>query len=147
VTIEVNEGNSGLLKVLGTGAPAEGRAAARARAHDAKIVEELEPRDARLRRESAAKGREVGRADTQHIDFELAEVGFEVGIVAPPSRSSSVGAGCSGSAAPPRPPASSCCWPACWSERGAEGPRPGVARPRTASDTGCSHSHRGSPSR
>lgn len=81
VKIEVNEGNSGLLKVLGTGTPAEGRAAARARAHDAKIVEQLEPRDARLRREIAAKGREVDRADTQHVDFELAEVGLEVGIV------------------------------------------------------------------
>ncbi|MFN8216632.1 MAG: DUF4337 family protein [Solirubrobacterales bacterium] len=79
--IEVNEANSALLKVLGTGAPAEEQAAARARAHDAKIVEELEPRDRRLQEEIAAKQEEVDHANTQHVDYELAEVGLEVGIV------------------------------------------------------------------
>jgi Domain of unknown function (DUF4337) len=79
--IEVNEGDSTLLKVLGTGTPAEQAAAAHTRAHEAKVVEELEPADARLRDEIAAHDREVDDANTRHLDYELAEVGLEVGIV------------------------------------------------------------------
>jgi hypothetical protein len=81
VKIEINKGNSTLLKVLGTGSPAEARSAAHVRAHEAKIVEELEPADARLREEIAADEHEVDHANTQHIDYELAEVGLQVGIV------------------------------------------------------------------
>lgn len=79
--IEINKGNSTMLKVLGAGAPAEEEAAAHARAHEAKVVDELEPADARLRDEIAAHDREVDHANTQHLDYELAEVGLEVGIV------------------------------------------------------------------
>ncbi|HSS32263.1 MAG TPA: DUF4337 family protein [Solirubrobacterales bacterium] len=79
--IEINKGNSTLLKVLGTGAPAEEEAAAHARAHEAKVVDELEPADARLRHEIAAHDSEVDQVNSQHLVYELAEVGLEVGIV------------------------------------------------------------------
>jgi hypothetical protein len=79
--IEINKGNSTLLKVLGTGAPAEQAAAAATRAHEAKVVHELEPADAELEHEIAAHEHEVDHANTQHVDYELAEVGLEVGIV------------------------------------------------------------------
>jgi hypothetical protein len=79
--IEINKGNATVLKVLGTGSPAERAAAAQARAHEAKIVHELEPADAHLKEEIAAHEDEVDHANTQHIDYELAEVGLQVGIV------------------------------------------------------------------
>jgi hypothetical protein len=79
--IEINKGNSTLLKVLGNGSPAEEAAAAATRAHEAKIVHELEPQDARLKEEIAAHEHEVDHANTQHLDYELAEVGLQVGIV------------------------------------------------------------------
>jgi hypothetical protein len=79
--IEINKGNSTLLKVLGTGSPAEREAAAETRAHEARIVHELEPADAHLKEEIAAHEHEIDHANTQHIDYELAEVGLQVGIV------------------------------------------------------------------
>ncbi len=79
--IEINKGNSTLLKVLGQGAPGERAAAAHVRAHEAKVVHELEPAAARLRHEISAHDKEVDHANTQHLDYELAEVGLEVGIV------------------------------------------------------------------
>ncbi|HVO55018.1 MAG TPA: DUF4337 family protein [Solirubrobacterales bacterium] len=81
LNIEINEGDSSLLKVLGQGTPAEREAAAHTRAHEAKIVEELEPRDARLQHEISDHEHEVDDANSQHVSFELAEVGLEVGIV------------------------------------------------------------------
>ena len=79
--IDVSEGDSTLLRVLGTGAPAETEAATAARAHEARIVHELEPADAELKAEVADHEHEVSHANTQHIDYELAEVGLQVGIV------------------------------------------------------------------
>lgn len=79
--VEINKGNSTMLKVLGTGSPAEQAAAVQARAHEAKIVHELEPADAELKAEIAEHEHEVDHANTQHIDYELAEVGLQVGIV------------------------------------------------------------------
>ena len=79
--IEINKGNATLLKVLGTGSPAERAAAAHARAHEARIVAELEPADAQLKHEIAAHDEEIDHANTQHLDYELAEVGLQVGIV------------------------------------------------------------------
>ncbi len=79
--IDVNEGDSTLLRVLGAGAPAETQAATAARAHEARIAHELEPADAELKAEVADHEHEVGHANTQHIDYELAEVGLQVGIV------------------------------------------------------------------
>lgn len=79
--IEINKGNSTLLKVLGSGAGVEQEAAAATRAHEAKVVDELEPADAELKHEVVDHETEVDHANTQHIDYELAEVGLEVGIV------------------------------------------------------------------
>lgn len=79
--IEINKGNSTLLRVLGTGSPSERAAVAETRAHEAEIVHELEPADAHLKEEIAAHEREVDDANTQHTDYELAEVGLQVGIV------------------------------------------------------------------
>jgi hypothetical protein len=79
--IEINKGNSTLLKVLGSGTPAERAAAAEIRAHEAKVVDELEPADATLKHEIAAHDHEIDHANAQHVDYELAEVGLEVGIV------------------------------------------------------------------
>lgn len=79
--IEINKGNSTLLKVLGRGQPGEREAANHVRAHEAKVVDELEPADAELRHEIAHHDQEVSDANTAHIDYELAEVGLEVGIV------------------------------------------------------------------
>jgi hypothetical protein len=79
--IEINKGNSTLLEVLGHGTPAEERAAEATRAHEAKVVHQLEPADKRLAHEIDEHEHEVEHANTQHVDFELAEVGLEVGIV------------------------------------------------------------------
>jgi hypothetical protein len=79
--IEINKGNATLLKVFGSGSPAERAAATEVRAHEAKIVHELEPQDTRLKDEIAAHEHEVDHANTQHLDYELAEVGLQVGIV------------------------------------------------------------------
>lgn len=79
--IEINKGNSTLLKVLGTGSPAETLAAEHARAHEAHIVHHLEPADEHLRADITAHEQEIDDANTQHIDYELAEVGLQVGIV------------------------------------------------------------------
>jgi Domain of unknown function (DUF4337) len=79
--IEINKGNATLLKVLGTGHPAERDAAEATRAHEAKVVHELEPADAELKHEIADHDAEIANANTKHVDYELAEVGLEVGIV------------------------------------------------------------------
>jgi hypothetical protein len=79
--IEINKANSTLLEVLARGGAGERHAAMEARAHESRVVTELEPADTRLRREIAEHEREVDHANTQHIDYELAEVGLEVGIV------------------------------------------------------------------
>jgi len=77
VKIDIAEGNSVLLRVLGTGGAEAGRAAAEARKHEARIVSELAPADVHL----AADEEEVDHANTQHVEYELAEVGLQVGIV------------------------------------------------------------------
>jgi hypothetical protein len=81
VKIDIARGNSTLLRILGTGSPAERRAAGEAREHEARIAHELQPADARLNDEIGAQQREVDDANTQHIDYELGEVGLQVGIV------------------------------------------------------------------
>lgn len=81
VKIEINEGDSTLLGVLGQGSAAEREAAAQTRAREQRIVNELEPTDARLRDEITTHEDEVDEANDSHIEFELAEVGLEVGIV------------------------------------------------------------------
>jgi Domain of unknown function (DUF4337) len=81
VKIDVAEGNATMLRVLGAASPVERQAAASAREHEARVAEELGPTDARLAGEIDEHQQEVDEANTKHIDFELGEVGLEVGIV------------------------------------------------------------------
>lgn len=81
IRIDVAEGNSTMLRVLGAGGAREHDAAAAAGEHEARIVEELEPADADLVAEIQSHEDETAHANTQHIDYELAEVGLQVGIV------------------------------------------------------------------
>jgi hypothetical protein len=79
--IDMASGDSTLLRVLGVGKQAERQATAEARAHEQRIVEELTPSDARIDDEIDDDDREIDHANTQHVDYELAEVGLQVGIV------------------------------------------------------------------
>ena len=81
VKIDVAEGNSVLLRVLGEGGAQESQAAAEAGKHEARVAGELAPADAHLAAEVDSNEHEVDHANTQHIDYELAEVGLQVGIV------------------------------------------------------------------
>jgi hypothetical protein len=81
IRIDVAEGNATMLRVLGAGGGRERDAAVAAGEHEARIVEELEPADAHLEAEIHAHEAETAHANTQHIDYELAEVGLQVGIV------------------------------------------------------------------
>jgi len=81
IRIDVAEGNATMLRVLGAGGPREHHAATAAGEHEARIVEELEPADAHLTAEIHAREHETDHANTQHIDYELAEVALQVGIV------------------------------------------------------------------
>lgn len=81
VQIDVAKGNASLLRVLGTGIPARYRAAAKAREHEKRIFEHLRPTDKHLNEEIEAHRSEVDHANAKHLDYELAEVAFEVGIV------------------------------------------------------------------
>ena len=81
VKIDIARGNASLLRVLGTGIPARYRAAAHAREHEKRVFEHLRPADRHLNEEIAAHNSDIDHANTKHLDFELAEVAFEVGIV------------------------------------------------------------------
>ena len=81
VKIDVAEGNAVMLRVLGAGSAQESSAAVEAGKHEARVASELAPADAHLATEIDANEDEVEHANTQHIDYELAEVGLQVGIV------------------------------------------------------------------
>jgi hypothetical protein len=81
VKIDIAQGNASLLRVLGAGIPARYRAAARARLHEKRVDDQLRPADHHLDEEIEAHRHDVDHANTRHLDFELAEVAFEVGIV------------------------------------------------------------------
>jgi hypothetical protein len=81
IRIDVAEGNATMLRVLGAGGASEHHAAAAAGVHEARIVEELKPADAHLTGEIEHFKHDTDHANTQHIDYELAEVGLQVGIV------------------------------------------------------------------
>ncbi|HSR94902.1 MAG TPA: DUF4337 family protein [Solirubrobacterales bacterium] len=81
VKIDVAEGNAVLLRTLAAGGSQERQAASEAGRHEARVVRELAPTDARLNDEIRAREHETGHANTQHVDYELAEVGLQVGIV------------------------------------------------------------------
>jgi hypothetical protein len=81
VRIDLAEGNATILRVLGAGAPAEQAAAAAARAHEVRVVRRLGPADAVLRAAIDSHEADTDHANTQHVEYELAEVGLQVGIV------------------------------------------------------------------
>jgi hypothetical protein len=81
VKIDIAKGNASLLRVLGASIPARYGAAARARAHEKRVFDHLRPADMHLNAAIDAHRSEVDHANAQHLDFELAEVGFEVAIV------------------------------------------------------------------
>jgi hypothetical protein len=81
VKIDVAGGTSVLLRVLGEGGEQERRAAAEATLHEARIVRQLKPADARLGAQARSYSEDTDHANAQHIDYELAEVGLQVGIV------------------------------------------------------------------
>jgi hypothetical protein len=81
VKIDIAKGNASLLRVLGATIPARYGAAAKAREHETDLAGHLRPADAHLNEEIDAHRSEVDHANSQHLAFELAEVGFEVGIV------------------------------------------------------------------
>lgn len=79
--IDVAEGNEVLLRVLAAGSAGEQRAAAVADRHETRVVRELGPVDTRLEDAIETKEHEIADANTQHVDYELAEVGLQIGIV------------------------------------------------------------------
>jgi Domain of unknown function (DUF4337) len=81
VKIDVAEGDATLLRALAIGTAQERAAGAAARVHEGRVVRELEPADARLERKIVSHEHDTDHANTQHIEYELAEVGLQVGIV------------------------------------------------------------------
>jgi uncharacterized protein involved in high-affinity Fe2+ transport len=81
VKIDIASGNAGLLRALGVGGAQVRRASGEALRHETRIARELKPADAHLGAEIHADEEETGHANTQHLDYELAEVGLQVGIV------------------------------------------------------------------
>jgi hypothetical protein len=81
VKIDIAGGNARLARLLGAGNPQERRALRIAALHRARIEHELHAVDARLTASIEDHERDVDRANTQHVLYDLAEVGLEVGIV------------------------------------------------------------------
>lgn len=81
VKIDVASGNSDILRALSGEGRREAAAASAASAHEAHVDDDLEPVDDALHYEIAEREQQVSDYDEKHLDFELAEVGFEVGIV------------------------------------------------------------------
>lgn len=81
VKIDIAGGNAGLLEALSAGSPQVRQASAEALRHETRIARELKPADAHLNAEIQADEEETDHANTQHLDYELAEVGLQVGIV------------------------------------------------------------------
>jgi hypothetical protein len=81
VKIDIAKGDSVLLRVLSAGGAQERSAAIQVGKHEARVAGELKPTDAHLGAEVDADEHEVDHANTQHIEYELAEVGLQVGIV------------------------------------------------------------------
>ncbi len=70
-----------MLRVLGAGSPKEHVAAAEAARHEARVIHELEPIDARLEEQIQSHIHKTDHANSQHVNFELAGVALQVGIV------------------------------------------------------------------
>ena len=82
VKMIIAQSNAQILRVVAVGSPlAQRRANARAQALDARIVTELEPIDRKLAAEIRDDQHERDHANDQHLIFEVAAIGFQVGIV------------------------------------------------------------------
>jgi hypothetical protein len=81
VKIDTVRGTASLLRVLGVSIPARQEAAAKARELETRVVEHLHPTDVHLEEEIHANRSEVDHTNDRHLALELAEVGFEIGIV------------------------------------------------------------------
>jgi Domain of unknown function (DUF4337) len=81
VKIDIADGDSTMLRVLGAGSARAARAEAAAERHESRVARALNPADASLRAEIRAHESQADDANTQHVDYELAEVGLEIGIV------------------------------------------------------------------
>lgn len=82
VKIDTVAGTASLLRVIGASTPARDEAAAaRARELRTRVVDRLHPADVHLRQEIDSNRSEVDHANNRHLSLELAEVGFEIGIV------------------------------------------------------------------
>jgi hypothetical protein len=81
VKIDIADGNARLLRLLGAANPRERRALRIAALHRVRIEHELQPVDTHLSARIQDHKRDVDHANTQHVLYELAEVGLEVGIV------------------------------------------------------------------
>src|SRR4051794_34693654 len=81
VKIDTVRGNAALLRVLGVSAPARYQAAAKAGELETRVIDHLRPIDAQLGEEIKTNRSVVDHANDKHLALELAEVGFEIGIV------------------------------------------------------------------
>ena len=81
VKIDVAKGDAVLLRTLAAAGPPERGATVEAGRHEARVVRVLGPTDARLNAEIKSDEHESDHANAQHVDYELAEVGLQVGIV------------------------------------------------------------------
>jgi Domain of unknown function (DUF4337) len=81
VKIDIAEGDSAMLRTLAAGSPNAARAARQARRRESRVAGDLLPADARLQASVEDREHQAAHANTQHIVYELSEVGLEVGIV------------------------------------------------------------------
>jgi hypothetical protein len=81
VKIDIARGNSVLLRTLAAGSPRQRQAAVEADRHEARVAGELLPIDAHLRAEIETQEHHTDDANSEHVLYELAEVGLQVGIV------------------------------------------------------------------
>jgi hypothetical protein len=81
VKIDTVAGTASLLRVVGVSGQANPAAAAKARELETRVVDRLRPIDVHLKKEIEANRSEVDNANNRHLALELAEVGFEIGIV------------------------------------------------------------------
>ena len=81
VRIDIAKGNEVLLRTLAAGDPQQHQAAIEADRHEARVVEQLAPVDAHLNAQIQTYEHHTDAANSQHVFYELAEVGLQVGIV------------------------------------------------------------------
>ena len=81
VKIDIAAGNARLVRLLGAGNPRKRPALRIAALHRARIEHQLQPLDVRLTDRIQDDKHTADHANSQHVLYELAEVGLQVGIV------------------------------------------------------------------